>query len=109
VPLLHEFLTRHQRRDRRWSASQLLTRAAPRGRDAESGMASPCSCVQLETILRREKDTPNDLPVRLRLGRPSEMGESASRRGGELRHAGSALLRSCKATGMSVRRSRSSR
>jgi signal transduction histidine kinase len=86
--LLHEFLTRHHDEIVAGARARLLTRAAPRGRDAELRDGIPLFLRQLETILRREKDTPERPAGSAEVGAPSEMGESASRRGGELRHAG---------------------
>jgi signal transduction histidine kinase len=88
VPLLHEFLTRHHDEIVDAARARLLARTAPRATEAELRDGIPLFLRQLEAILRREQDTPERPAGSAEVGAPSEMGESASRRGGELRHAG---------------------
>ena len=88
MPLLHQFLTLHHDEIVAGARARLLARTVPRATEAELRDGVPLFLRQLEAILRREQDTP-DRPVGTAVvGAPSEMGESASRRGGELRNAG---------------------
>lgn len=86
--MLHELLTRHHDEIVAGARARLLTRAAPRATGAGLRDGIPLFLRQLETILRREQESPERPAGSAEVGAPSEMGESASRRGGELRHAG---------------------
>jgi signal transduction histidine kinase len=86
--MLHEFLTHHHDSIVAAARTRLLARTAPRATEAELKDGVPLFLRQLETILRREQVTTARPGVAAEIGAGSEMGESASRRGGELRHAG---------------------
>lgn len=86
--MLHEFLTRHHEAIVAGSRARLMARTAPRATEAELRDGVPLFLRQLETILRREQDTAVRPRASAEVGASSEMGESASRQGGALRHAG---------------------
>jgi signal transduction histidine kinase len=86
--MLHEFLTRHHELIVAASRARLLARTAPRATEAELRDGVPLFLRQLEAVLRREQDTVERPAAAALIGAPSEMGESASRQGGELRDAG---------------------
>ena len=88
VPLLHEFLTRHHDQIVAAARARLLARTAQRATQPELMDGIPLFLLQLEEILRREQHTPIRPAGSAEVGAPSEMGESASRQGGELRRAG---------------------
>jgi len=86
--MLHEFLTRHHDSIVAASRARLLARTAPRATEAELKDGVPLFLRQLEAVLRREQGTVERPGATAKIGAPSEMGESASRQGGELREAG---------------------
>ena len=88
APLLHQFLTLHHDEIVALARARLLARTVPRATEAELRDGIPLFLRQLETILRREQHTTERPTATAEVGAPSEMGESASRRGGELRDAG---------------------
>ena len=67
--------------------ARLLARTVPPPTEAEVRDGIPLFLRQLEVILRGEQHT-DERPGTAEVGAPSAMGESASRRGGELRTAG---------------------
>jgi signal transduction histidine kinase len=85
--VLHKFLTLHHDEIVAASRARLMARTAPRATEDELRDGVPLFLRQLETILRREQLT-EDRPHTHEVGAPTEMGESASRLGGDLRHAG---------------------
>lgn len=85
--MLHEFLTLHHEEIVAAARARLLARTAPRATEAELRDGVPLFLRQLGTILRREQLT-DHRPRTSEVGAPSEMGATASRQGGELRHAG---------------------
>ena len=88
APLLHQFLTRHHDEIVARARTRLLARPVPRATEAELRDGIPLFLRQLEAILRREQGTTERPTGTAEVGAPSEMGESASRRGGDLRDAG---------------------
>jgi signal transduction histidine kinase len=86
--LLHELLTRHHDEIVAGARTRLWARTGPRATEADLRDGIPLFLRQLEAVLRREQDTPERPAGSAEVGAPSEMGESANRRGGELRHAG---------------------
>ncbi len=86
--MLHEFLTDHHESIVAASRARLLARTAPHATEAELNNGVPLFLRQLETVLRREQYTQERPEAAAQIGAPSEMGESASRQGGELRNAG---------------------
>jgi signal transduction histidine kinase len=86
--LFHEFLTRHHEEIVSAARARLLARSAPRATEAELKDGVPLFLRQLEAVLRREQGTTERPRAAAKVGAPSEMGESASRQGGELRLAG---------------------
>ena len=88
APLLHQFLTLHHDEIVAVARARLLARTVPRATEAELRDGIPLFLRQLEVILRREQHTTERPTGTAEVGAPSEMGESASRRGGDLRDAG---------------------
>jgi signal transduction histidine kinase len=86
--VLHEFLTIHHDAIVARSRARLLARTAPRSTEAELRDGVPAFLRQLTTILRREEATAERPHGTAPIGAPGAMGESASRRGGDLRQAG---------------------
>jgi signal transduction histidine kinase len=86
--LLHEFLTLHHVAIVAAARARLLARTSPRATEAELENGVPLFLRQLETVLRREQGTRERPRAAAKIGAPSEMGESASKQGGELRLAG---------------------
>ncbi len=86
--MLHEFLTDHHESIVAASRARLLARTAPHATEAELNNGVPLFLRQLEAVLRREQDTLERPDAAALIGAPTEMGESASRQGGELRNAG---------------------
>ncbi|MEO8504176.1 MAG: HAMP domain-containing sensor histidine kinase [Acidobacteriota bacterium] len=86
--MLHEFLTTHHESIVARSRARLLARHGPPAREAEIKDGVSVFLRQLGEILRREQLTAVRPEAAAEIGAPSDMGESASRRGGALGHAG---------------------